>query len=90
MQSLNYEWSMTSGCKDICIEMRVCGEFFSDNQKTVEKEDNIIAILYCMHLMLLQSKYSITRHLLNHCFIELSLFTLHNCFVLCSMDFLKL
>ena len=63
---------------------------FSDNLKTVEKEDDITAVLNCMHLMLLQSKYGITGHLLNHCFIELSLFTLNNCFVLCSMDFLKL
>ena len=28
MHSLKYEWSTTSGCKDIWIEMRVCGEFF--------------------------------------------------------------
>ena len=58
MHSLKYEWSLTSGCKDIWIEMKVCGKFF----QTMEKDDDIIAILnlciWCCY-----KANSIIRHL---------------------------
>ena len=55
---------------------------YSDNEKTTEEEDDIIAILkfiWCCY-----KANSFTRCLLNHIFSEIGLFTLHSCFVSCS------
>ena len=59
--------------------------FYSDNQKTMEWENDIIAIFeyiwYCY------KANSFIRRLLNHLFSEMGVFTLHNCCVSYSMDF---
>ena len=51
-------------------------------------EDDIIALLKCVWWC--YKANSFTRHFLNHLYCEMGLFTLHNCCVLLSLNFLKL
>ena len=51
-------------------------------------EDDIIALLKCVWWC--YKANSFTRHFLNHLYCEMGLFTLHNCCVSSSMNFLKL
>ena len=50
-------------------------ELYSDNQKTMEQKDDMMAIL--RHFDVLQSKY-FTRNLAKHNLSEKGLFTLYN------------
>ena len=61
---------------------------YSDNQKTMEKEDDIIALLKCIWWCCIANSF--TRHLLNHLFCEMGLFTMENCGVSWFLNFLKL
>ena len=59
-------------------------ELYCDKQKTMEKEEDIIAILRCIWWC--YKANSFTRHF----YCEMGLFTLHNCCVSRFLNFLKL
>ena len=61
---------------------------YSENQITLELENDIEAIIKCI---LCCYKASINdSKLSNHLLSEMGLFTLHNVYVLCPLDYLKL
>ena len=61
---------------------------YSNNQKTMKWEDDIIAIIKCIWWC--YKANSFTRHLKNHLFCEMSLFTLHNVCVSSLLNIFKL
>ena len=60
---------------------------YSDNQKTMEKEDDIRALLKCIWWCCIANSF--TRHLLNYFFCEMGLFKLHNYYVSWLLNFFK-
>jgi len=62
-------------------------KMYSDNQKTLKSEDDLIAIISIFDVV---TKQIVLIHLLNHLLREMCLFTLHNCCVPCSLDYIKL
>ena len=60
---------------------------YSDNQKTVDYEDDIKAKLNCIWCC--YKANTLTSVLLNHLLHEMGLFTLHNYCASCSLEYLK-
>ena len=69
-----------------CWQFSLLFCLYSDNQKTLEYEDDFIAVLKCIWSC---HKANSFRHLLNHKLSKMGLFTLHHSCISCLLDYLK-